>query len=145
MASLVRQIQDISARAYDVTCEDILGGRRTRSIVLARSVAIYVSRKVIKMSYPELGAAFKVDHSTALMTVRRIDRLMKIDPYLVEVVKDVTDSALRSDVARGDPLLLHVSSAEMKKLDGLIGTLWGRDRQEVAQQLLKKALMETEQ
>ncbi len=55
--------------------KDLMSGRRQRTISLARSVAMYLIRRMAKLSFPEIGARMgKRNHSTVISACRRIER-----------------------------------------------------------------------
>jgi chromosomal replication initiator protein len=55
--------------------KDLMSGRRQRTISLARSVAMYLVRKMAKLSFPEIGSRMgKRNHSTVISACRRIER-----------------------------------------------------------------------
>jgi len=61
---------------FRVSGMELLGRDRSRTIALARHVAMYLARKRLEYSFPEIGRAFgRRDHTTVLSAVRRIERL----------------------------------------------------------------------
>jgi len=68
------------ASYYDVRVQDLTGKGRQRQIALARQVAMYLCRKHLGKSFPELGRAFGGrDHTTAISSVRKIEALLSKD------------------------------------------------------------------
>ncbi len=68
------------ARAMHVRPEDVLGSRRSPELVRARQLAMYICRKKLGLSYPELGRAFGgKDHSTVIHAVKKIKKLLLVD------------------------------------------------------------------
>ena len=68
-------IDDIIAAACIVTGvapDDFLGEKQTRLTAYARQIAGYVCRQR-KYSYPEIGRAFRRDHSTIICSVKKTD------------------------------------------------------------------------
>jgi len=60
-----------------------------------RMVAMYLTRKLTNMSYPEIGSRFGgKDHSTVMSAVRKIERLCAEDPAVRSVVATI-ESRLR--------------------------------------------------
>lgn len=58
--------------------KDLMSSRRERNISLARSVAMYLVRKMAKLSYPEIGQLLnKKNHSTVISACRRIERAIE--------------------------------------------------------------------
>jgi chromosomal replication initiator protein len=59
---------------FGVTHKDILSNRREHAVSLPRSVAMYLVRKMAKLSYPEIGHLLnKKNHSTVISACRRIE------------------------------------------------------------------------
>ena len=68
------------ASYYDLRVADLVGKGRQRQVALARQVAMYLSRKHLGKSFPELGRAFGGrDHTTAIASVRKIEALLSKD------------------------------------------------------------------
>ncbi len=62
---------------FNVQEKDLLSGGRQRTISLARSMAMYLVRKIAKLSFPEIGQRLgKRNHSTVISACRRIERAL---------------------------------------------------------------------
>jgi chromosomal replication initiator protein len=73
-------VLEVSARLFNLTVDDIIGKARTRDLVDARHIAMYVSRQLTNppLSYPQIAKAFGGrDHTTVMNAVQRIERDMK--------------------------------------------------------------------
>ena len=83
-------IQEV-CKFYDIP-EDVLRGQgRTKDTSLARQIAIYLIRRMTTLSLKEIGREFDArDHSTVLSSLSRVEKLVKSDPNIAEVVKDIT-------------------------------------------------------
>ena len=83
-------IQEV-CKFYDIP-EDVLRGQgRTKDTSLARQIAIYLIRRMTTLSLKEIGREFENrDHSTVLSSLSRVEKLVKSDPNIAEVVKDIT-------------------------------------------------------
>ena len=77
------------AKTYNVSEADILSNRRTASLVLARQVAMYISRVTTDLSYKAIGESFGKDHTTVLYNVNTIEKFLKDKPYQRELVEDL--------------------------------------------------------
>ncbi|MBW2277294.1 MAG: chromosomal replication initiator protein DnaA, partial [Deltaproteobacteria bacterium] len=76
----VENVQQTVCKHFNVSMTDLRGSRRHRSITFPRQVAMYLCRKVLNSSYPELGLQFGgKDHTTALAACRKITRLVSED------------------------------------------------------------------
>lgn len=74
-------LSDIEAAVttfFGVTPADVHSSRKTRTISLARSVAMYLARKHTSMSFPEIGRFMgNKNHATVILACRKIQSLMK--------------------------------------------------------------------
>ncbi|EPX64074.1 Chromosomal replication initiator protein DnaA [Cystobacter fuscus DSM 2262] len=75
----VETIQKEVARYYKVPAEALKEDRRHKALAHARQVAMYLSRKLTKASFPEIGARFSKDHSTVISAVRKVEKLRESD------------------------------------------------------------------
>jgi chromosomal replication initiator protein len=73
-------IESIVAIYFGLTPADLHTSRKTRTIALARGIAMYLARKHTDMSFPEIGRFMgNKDHSTVILANRRIRRLLEAD------------------------------------------------------------------
>lgn len=78
------------ALTFSITPKELLGPRRHRNILRPRQVAMFLARKVGKLSYPQIGQAFGGrDHTTVLHACELIATSMKTDTQLKRTVKDL--------------------------------------------------------
>lgn len=77
------------AAAFGVTAKDVLGTCRQRAVLVPRQVAMYLAREVAKLSSPQVGAAFKRDHTTVLHACRKVRDAQKADAKLRRTVKEL--------------------------------------------------------
>ncbi|QRN97480.1 chromosomal replication initiator protein DnaA [Archangium violaceum] len=75
----VESIQREVARYYKVPVEALKEDRRHKALAHARQVAMYLSRKLTKGSFPEIAARFNKDHSTVISAVRKVEKLRETD------------------------------------------------------------------
>ncbi|MGH6763274.1 MAG: chromosomal replication initiator protein DnaA [Phyllobacterium sp.] len=79
----IEEIQRIVARHYNVSKQDLLSNRRTRTIVKPRQIAMYLAKILTLRSLPEIGRRFGGrDHTTVLHAVRKIEDLVGNDQKL---------------------------------------------------------------
>jgi len=75
---------------YGIDPMDIKGQARTKDTVLARQVAMYEIRRMTNLSLKEIGEAFNGrDHTTAMHSIERVEKLIKDSPEMAEVIKDI--------------------------------------------------------
>ena len=73
----VRAIIDAASELFNIPLDQIIGGSRRRNLVDARQIAMYITRNMTDLSYPEIGRAFgDRDHTTVIHAVRKIERHM---------------------------------------------------------------------
>ncbi len=92
----IEDIQRIVAKHYNVSKQDLLSSRRTRSIVWPRHIAMYLAKSLTPRSLPEIGRRFGGrDHTTVLHAVRRVEECLKGDQALgqeIEVLKRMLEA-----------------------------------------------------
>jgi len=85
----VENIQREVARYFKVAVEDLKQDRRTRQLAHARAVAMYLSRKLTRSSFPEIAAHFNKDHSTVISAVRKVESARELDPAVKKQLEDL--------------------------------------------------------
>ncbi|HVT08708.1 MAG TPA: chromosomal replication initiator protein DnaA [Polyangia bacterium] len=91
----IEAVQREVAAYFDVKLHDLKGPKRHRAVAHPRMIAMYLSRKLTSMSYPEIGSRFGgKDHSTVISAVRKIERLCAEDAAVRSVVNTL-ESHLR--------------------------------------------------
>ena len=86
----VPYIQQVVAARYDITTNDLSGRKRTQSIVLPRQIAMYLSRKLLDVSLPDVGKYFGGrDHSTVIHSCEKIANEIELDEKLRDIVNDL--------------------------------------------------------
>jgi chromosomal replication initiator protein len=71
----VRDIQKLIAGHFNISLSDLLSNKKARSCSYPRQLAMYLSRKLTKLSFNEIGKAFgNKDHSTVIYAVKRIEK-----------------------------------------------------------------------
>ena len=84
------EILGVVARAMNLRPEDVLGGKRRPDLVLARQVSMYICRRKLGLSYPELGRAFGgKDHSTVIYAIKKIKKILVSDKALQQLVTEL--------------------------------------------------------
>ena len=80
------------AKTYNVSEGDILSNRRTQDLVIARQVAMYISKQTTDLSFKAIGEHFGKDHTTVLYNVKRIEDFLRDKPYQKELVDDIINN-----------------------------------------------------
>jgi chromosomal replication initiator protein len=80
-----------TAKFYSVTIDDLTGQSRSRTLVTARQVAMYLCRELTDLSLPKIGELFGGrDHTTVMHADRKIRQLMAERRSLYNSVMDLT-------------------------------------------------------
>ena len=86
----VENIQKATVEYYNIQLSDLLSGRRHRSIVRPRQMAMYLSKELTPRSLPEIGKAFGGrDHTTVLHACKTIKKLKAQDPNIEQAYKAI--------------------------------------------------------
>ena len=86
-------IQDIVAKYFNITVEDLKGSRRSADIAFPRQIAMYLCRDVAQISTPKIGQAFgKRDHSTVMHACNKISTEIKENSNTKLIVETVKNS-----------------------------------------------------
>lgn len=80
------------AQFYDLDVEVIKGQGQNKNISTARNVAMYLIRNMNDLSLQEIGAIFKRHYSTVISSVKRVESLIKTDPDMGEIIRDLKSS-----------------------------------------------------
>ena len=77
-AITVATIMSVTADYFGISMEDLCGSSRSRTLVTARQVAMYLCRELTDLSLPKIGQHFGGrDHTTVIHGYRKIEALMK--------------------------------------------------------------------
>jgi chromosomal replication initiator protein len=88
-----QMILEATASNYGFSIEAICGPSRTRPLVTARQVAMYLIRSMTDYSYPAIARVFGGrDHATVIHAVNKITQQMKERPQIYEQVTELTQS-----------------------------------------------------
>lgn len=70
------------AEHYHLRPADIRGNRRPANIANPRQLAMYLTRKLTSLSFPEIGREFGRDNSTVQYACRKVEEQAQVDPNL---------------------------------------------------------------
>ncbi|MHC5060684.1 MAG: chromosomal replication initiator protein DnaA [Planctomycetota bacterium] len=71
-------IESVVAAFFGVTPADVHSSKKDRTVSLARSFTMYLTRKYTKMSYPEIGKLMgNKNHATVILACRKIEDFVK--------------------------------------------------------------------
>jgi chromosomal replication initiator protein len=75
----VDDVQKAVASYYNLKLNELRSKRRTREVALPRQIAMYLCRKHVGASFPEIGKRFEKDHSTVIAACNKIAALVDND------------------------------------------------------------------
>ncbi len=85
------QIMGACASYFGVSIEELCGPSRSRTLVTARQISMYLCRELTNLSLPKIGQAFGGrDHTTVMHADRKIRELMAEKRTLYNQVTDLT-------------------------------------------------------
>jgi chromosomal replication initiator protein len=73
------EIEAVVSSFFGVTPADIHSSRRTRTVSAARAVTMLLARRHTQMSFPEIGRAIGKNHSSVVLGVQRMEKLLEGD------------------------------------------------------------------
>ena len=83
-------VLEATADMFGLTVDELCGKSRSRPLVTARQVAMYVLREMTDFSYPAIGRAFgDRDHTTVMHAVSKISDLMRERRTIYEQVTEL--------------------------------------------------------
>ena len=86
----IADIQKEVERYYDVSHADIIGQKRSRKIVYARQIGIYLSRHLLDLPYNYIAKNFGGrDHTTIMYSVTNVEEKMKENRELREEIENI--------------------------------------------------------
>ena len=89
----VNQIQKVVSDYYTIKVNSLLSKKRTKEIVFARQVAIYLSRELTDLSLPSIGGVFGgKDHTTILHSYNKIKDKIKKDKSFKSIIKNLVSN-----------------------------------------------------
>ncbi len=96
------EIDQTVSTYFGLTPADLHTSRKTRTIALARGIAMYLARKHTEMSFPEIGRFMgDKNHSTVILANRKIQKLLEADKMVSrQTPAGVREERLRSIIEK---------------------------------------------
>jgi len=87
----ISDIQSLVCNKYNIS-QDALNGKSRRSdVVIPRQIAMYLSRELLNVSFPEIGRSFgDRDHSTVMYACDKLASQMKIDKEISQIIDELS-------------------------------------------------------
>ena len=87
-----KQIIEKTARHFQIEVKEICSPKRDKHIVVPRQIAMYLLRSELHLSFPKIAIELgRKDHTTAIHSVEKIERNMKLDFIIREQVSEIRD------------------------------------------------------
>jgi chromosomal replication initiator protein len=85
------RIQEVVSDRFGISMPELLGQRRSRSVVYPRHVAMYLCRELTDSSLPKIGKHFGGrDHTTVINATSNITKLIREDRGVYNLVQELT-------------------------------------------------------
>lgn len=87
-----KQIVDKCAKHFQIEPGDIVSAKRDKHIVVPRQIAMYLLRSELHLSFPRISTELgRKDHTTAIHSVEKIEKAIKLDFVIREHVADIRE------------------------------------------------------
>jgi chromosomal replication initiator protein len=87
-----KQIVDKTARHFQIEAKEICSPKRDKHIVIPRQIAMYLLRSELHLSFPRIaGELGRKDHTTAIHSVEKIEKAIKLDLMVREQVAEIRE------------------------------------------------------
>lgn len=87
-----KQIIDKTAKHFQLKVDEICGAKRDKHIVVPRQIAMYLLRSELHLSFPKIAQELgRKDHTTAIHSVEKIEKAMKLDFLIREQVASIRE------------------------------------------------------
>lgn len=73
----IADIQKEVENFYKISHAELIGKKRTRNIIYARQIAIFLCRQMLDLPFNDIGKQFNRDHSTVMYSVTNVEEKMK--------------------------------------------------------------------
>ena len=86
----IEMIQKVVEGYYKINHNDLVGGKRSRNIIYARHIAMYLCRNMLDIPYNDIGKKFNRDHSTVMYSVTQVEDRLKTNRETQEEIEILT-------------------------------------------------------
>ncbi|MFN8186453.1 MAG: chromosomal replication initiator protein DnaA [Gaiellales bacterium] len=87
----IERIQEVVSERFGISLQELVGQRRSRSVVYPRHVAMYLCRELTDSSLPRIGHHFGGrDHTTVINATSNITKLIREDRGVYNLVQELT-------------------------------------------------------
>ncbi len=93
----IDEIVKTVAGKFNIKISDLKSQKKNKNLVIPRQIAMYLSRKMTHLSFPDIGAKIGgKDHSTVIYATNKIREILDKDPKMLASVKEIEDMLNRS-------------------------------------------------
>jgi chromosomal replication initiator protein len=93
----IEDIQKTVVSYYNISMNDFMSSRRSRSVARPRQIAMYLSKKMTTKSLPDIGRRFSGrDHTTVIHAIKKVEELMIQDKNFENEVKDLNQKLTKT-------------------------------------------------
>jgi len=87
-----KQIIDRTSKHFQLTTDEMCSAKRDKHIVTPRQIAMYLLRSELHLSFPKIaGELGRKDHTTAIHSVEKIEKAIKLDFVIREQVASIRE------------------------------------------------------
>ena len=87
-----KQIIDRTAKHFHLDVSEVCSAKRDKHIVVPRQIAMYLLRSELHLSFPKIaGELGRKDHTTAIHSVEKIEKAIKLDYMIREQVSEIRE------------------------------------------------------
>lgn len=87
-----KQIIDRTAKHFQLDVTEVCSAKRDKHIVVPRQIAMYLLRSELHLSFPKIaGELGRKDHTTAIHSVEKIEKAIKLDYMIREQVSEIRE------------------------------------------------------
>ncbi len=77
---------------FDIPLEDLMSNKRTKEVVYARQLAMYICRNLLDLSTPQVGESFNRDHTTAIHAIKKINESIRLNNNVQNDYNDIINN-----------------------------------------------------
>ncbi len=93
----ISDIQRFVESYFKISHGEMIGSQRPRNISQARQIAMYLSRSLTQSSYPDIGKAFKKDHSSVVHAYKNIEKKRQTNRDFFNEIERISDLIIASE------------------------------------------------
>lgn len=87
-----KQVIEKTARHFQIDAKEMCSAKRDKHIVVPRQIAMYLLRSELHLSFPKIaGELGRKDHTTAIHSVEKIEKAIKLDFLIREQVAEIRE------------------------------------------------------